>query len=141
LRKLTILLALAGAALFMLPGAAMAGVSGPAFYVDGELYRTVGTPTDFSDTGAPEHSFDTIYDIEGQRNVATAAPGDAGYNGGRWQVRALEVINLAAADTNQSGNLDSAAEIDAAIANGYAIDHGVVGSFECPVIKLPRGKA
>src|SRR5439155_17611500 len=40
---------------------ASAGVSGPAFYVDHELYRTVGTPTDLSGTGAPDHSFDTIY--------------------------------------------------------------------------------
>jgi hypothetical protein len=141
LRRLTILLALAGAVLLMLPGAAMAGVSGPAIYVDGELYRTVGTPTDFSNTGAPEHSFDTIYDIAGQPNVATAAPGDPDYNGGRWQVHALEVVDLDSADTNQSGDLDSAAEVDAAIANGYAIDLGVVRYFECPVIKVPRGKS
>lgn len=141
MRKLTILLALAGAALFMLPGAAMAGVSGPAFYVDGEMYRTVGTPTDFSNTGAPDHSFDTIYAIDDQPNVATAAPGDPGFNGGRWQVHALEVLDLAAADTNNSGDLDSAAEIHAAIADGYAVDQGVIRYFECPVIKVPRGKA
>jgi hypothetical protein len=66
------------------------GVTGPAFYVDGDLYRTVNTPTDLSGTGAPAHSFDTIYDLGGaQPNVATAAPGDPGYNGGRWMVHAL----------------------------------------------------
>jgi hypothetical protein len=140
LRKLTILLALAGAALFMLPAAAWAGVTGPSIYVDGELYRTVGTPTDFSNTGAPEHSFDTIYDIAGQPNVATAAPGDRDFNGGRWQVHALEVLDLDAADTNDSGDLDSAAEVRAAIDNGHAIDNGVVRYFECPLIKVPRGK-
>ena len=49
----------------------------PSFYVDGTLYRTIGTPTDLSQTGAPAHSFDTIYEFFGnQRNVATAAPGD-----------------------------------------------------------------
>src|ERR671930_1258610 len=59
------------------------GVSGPSFYVDGQLYRTVGTPTDLSNTGGPDSSFDTIYQFFGlQPNVATAAPGDAGYNGG-----------------------------------------------------------
>lgn len=138
MRKLTILLALVGAALLLVPGAAMAkGVGGPAIYVDGQAYRTVGTPTDFSETGAPDHSFDTIYDIEGQLNVATAAPGDPGYNGGRWMVHALEVTDLDAADTNGSGDLDSAAEVEAAIANDFAIDHGVVKYFECPVIKLP----
>jgi hypothetical protein len=141
LRKLTILLAFAGAVLLMLPGAAMAGVTEPSIYVDGELYRTVGTPTDFSNTGAPEHSFDTIYDIAGQPNVATAAPGDPGYNGGRWEVHALQVLDLDAADTNQSGDLDSAAEVHAAIDNGHAVDLGVVRYFECPVIKVPRGKS
>jgi len=39
------------------------GVTGPAFYVDGELYRTVGTPTDLGGTGAPAHSYDTIYEF------------------------------------------------------------------------------
>lgn len=138
LRKLTTLLALVGAALLLIPGAAFAkGVSGPAIYVDGDVYRTVGTPTDFSQTGAPDHSFDVIYDIEGQLNVATAAPGDPGYNGGRWMVHALEVVDLEAADTNDSGDLDTAAEVEAAIAGGFAVDHGVVKYFECPVIKLP----
>lgn len=142
MRKLTILLALLGTALFLLPGAALAqGVSGPNFYVDGELYRTVGTPTDFSDTGAPAHSFDTIYDVAGQPNVATAAPGDRGYNGGRWMVHALSVTgDIDPVDTNDSGDLDSAAEIHAAIGAGIAEDLGVVKSFECPVIKVPASR-
>ena len=42
--------------------AAAAGVSGPAFYIDGELYRTVATPTDLpqdapDDTFAPENAY------------------------------------------------------------------------------------
>src|ERR671937_878621 len=76
------------------------GVTGPAFYVNGQLYRTVNTPTDLSKTGAPASSFDTIYDFGGlQPNVATAAPGDEGYNGGRWRVHALSLIKSAAAGT------------------------------------------
>ena len=51
-------LAVAGSALAAGNGAG--GVTGPAFYVDGVLYRTVNTPTDLSGTGAPAHSFDTI---------------------------------------------------------------------------------
>jgi hypothetical protein len=52
---------LAFAAVVVLPlGTAANGVSGPAFYVDGVLYRTVGTPTDLSGTGAPAHSFDIL---------------------------------------------------------------------------------
>ncbi len=87
------------------------GVTGPAFYVDGQLYRTVNTPTDLSNTGAPDSSFDTIYQFFGlQPNVATAAPGDPGYNGGRWRVHGLSFANYPAAvaqfDTNGSGNFE-----------------------------------
>lgn len=138
----TATLALAPTAAFAAPGTGSGngagGVSGLAFYVDGERYRTVGTPTDFSDTGAPESSYDTIYAIDGQPNVATAAPGDQDYNGGRWRVHALAVgdyaATVAAVDANDSGDLDSDAEIDAALAGGYAQDLGVVRSFLCPVI-------
>jgi len=145
----TVLLAAIGAMLLVMPLTALAGVSGPAFYVDGELYRTVGTPTDFSETGAPAHSFDTIYEFSGAQpmNVATAAPGDRGYNGGRWQVEVVQYAAgsdyesaLAAFDANGSGDFDSGAEVQA------AIDAGVVTttagpSFECPVIPLPRGSS
>jgi hypothetical protein len=132
------------AAAVVFASAAMAGgVGGPAFYVDGQLYRTVGTPTDLSKTGAPASSFDTIYEFFGlQNNVATAAPGDAGYNGGRWRVHGLRFTNYAAAvahyDTNGSGNFDSDEEIAAALAGGAATDIGVIKSFECPVIPLPQ---
>jgi len=65
-------------------------VTGPAIYVNGTLYRTVGTPTDLSNTGAPLSSFQTIYSFgDLQPNVARAAPGDPGFRGGRWQVHAL----------------------------------------------------
>jgi hypothetical protein len=131
------------------PGNGAGGVSGPAFYVDGELYRTVGTPTDLSGTGAPIHSFDTIYAVGGgQPNVATAAPGDQGYSGGRWQVHALAyntgyAATVAAHDANGSGDLDSDEEINAALADAGAAgatDVGVVVSFECPVIPQSRGR-
>lgn len=125
---------------------ATAGVSGPAFYVDGTVYRTVGTPTDLSGTGAPAHAWDVIYDFGGaQLNVATAAPGDRDYTGGRWQVHALAfpggyAAALAAGDTNGNGVLDSDAELGVAIAAGTAADAGVVKQFVCPVIPLPRGR-
>jgi hypothetical protein len=139
------LLAVAVAAVTLVPGVAHAGVTGPAFYVNGTLYRTVGTATDFSSTGAPLGSYDTIYQFSGaQPNVATAAPGDAGFNGGRWQVRLLGwrtdyATTLAAHDLNGNGVLDTNAEVWAALADGGmggAIDLGVVKSFECPVIPL-----
>lgn len=146
MRPRTLLTLAAATALpFVLAMPASAGVTGPAFYVDGTLYRTVATPTDLSSTGGPAHSFDTIYDFGGaQRNVATAAPGDAGYNGGRWRVHALAFPSgyaaaVASGDQDGDGVLDSDAEVGAALAAGTAVDTGIVKSFVCPVIKLPRG--
>jgi hypothetical protein len=116
------------------------GVTGPSFYVNGQLYRTVNTPTDLSRAGGPDSSFDTIYDFGGvQPNVATAAPGDPGFNGGRWRVHALSFSNYSAAveqfDLNGSGDFDTTSEVQAALAAGAATDLGVVKSFECPVIR------
>lgn len=144
MKKLTLLGALA-ALLLTIPLVASAGVSGPAFYVDGEVYRTVGTPTDFTNTGAPDHSFDTIYEFSGaQMNVAEAAPGDRDYNGGRWMVEVVHfdvdyATALGAFDLNSSGSFDSAEEVEAAIDAG-AITTSAGPSFECPVIPLPRGR-
>lgn len=120
------------------------GVTGPAFYVDGTLYRTVGTPTDLSGTGAPADSFDTIYEFGGaQPNVATAAPGDKGYNGGRWRVQVLAFPSgyaaaVASADANTSGDLDSDEELATAFTAGTAVVSGSGPSFVCPVIPLPQ---
>ncbi len=136
--------AMMAASLTLLTGVAQAGVTGPSFYVDGQVYRTVGTPTDLSGTGAPPDSFDVIYEFGGlQPNVATAAPGDTDYNGGRWQVHALSFADydaaVAAFDTNGSGDFDSDGEVAAALAAGAATDVGTVKSFECPAIPLGRG--
>jgi hypothetical protein len=123
---------------------AFAGVGGPAFYVDGTLYRTVGTPTDLSGTGAPAQAWDIIYEFGGvQLNVAEAAPGDSDYNGGRWMVHALTFPSgyaAAVADGDLDGNgvLDSAEEVQAALAAGSATDAGVVKQFECPAIPIPN---
>src|SRR5262249_50899507 len=137
-------LAAAAAVLLAFAAPASAGVENPGFYADGQIYRTVGTPTDLSGTGAPAQAWDMIYDFGGaQLNVATAAPGDAGYTGGRWQVHALAFPHgyaaaLAAGDLNGNGALDSAVEVDDALAAGAATDLGVVKQFECPVIPLPH---
>lgn len=125
--------------------ASAAGVSGPAFYVDGVLYRTVATPTDLSGTGAPEQSWDHIYSFgAAQRSVATAAPGDRDYNGGRWQVHALAfpqgyAAALASADMNGNQVVDSDAELAYAFAAGTAVDTGVVRMFVCTVNRVPAG--
>lgn len=138
----TLAFATLAAAAAVVATSAPAGVTGPAFFVDGELYRTVATPTDLP-ASAPAHSFDTIYDLGGlQPNVAEAAPGDRDYNGGRWTVRAVSFADygaaLAAFDANGSGAFDSAEEVQAAIAAGAATDLGVVKRFVCPAIPAPR---
>jgi len=136
--------AAAAAGLAIVAAPASAGVGGPAFYVNHQLYRTVGTPTDLSGTGAPAHAWDVIYEFSGaQLNVAGAAPGDVGYNGGRWQVHLLSFPSgytaaLADGDLDSDGVLDSVTEVHAALAAGSAVDDGVVKQFECPAIPLPR---
>jgi len=144
LRSLAATALTAGAVLIGAPAAHAAGVGGPAFYVDGALYRTVGTPTDLSGTGAPADSFQPIYAFpEGtQVNVATAAPGDPGYRGGRWQVYPVMLPSgydaaLESGDLDGDGVLDSSAEIWAAATAGDLVVGDVASSFECPVIKLP----
>jgi hypothetical protein len=130
-------------------GSAYAGNGPPhlGFYVDGAVYRTVGTPTDFSGTGAPDASFDTLYEFSGAQalNVATAAPGDQDYNGGRWRVQVLGFPQgydaaLASGDENGNGVIDSDAELALAFADGTALVTGAGPSFECPVIPL-RGSS
>lgn len=135
--------AVAAAAVFGSVSASAAGVTGPAFYADGHLYRTVGTPTDLSGTDAPAGAWDVLYALGGEQpNVATVAPGDAGFNGGRWQVHALAFpagysAAVAAGDLDGDGVLTSAVEVRAALSAGSATDTGVVRQFECPVIALP----
>jgi hypothetical protein len=124
-----------------------AQTTGPAFYVDGRLYRTVGTPTDLTNTGAPLSSFDVIYNLRRAQpyNVAAVGPGQRGFNGGRWMVHAIDfpagyAAALAAHDANHSGDFDSNEEVEAALAAGAAKDLGVVKIFECPVIPLPQNE-
>jgi hypothetical protein len=145
IRRLFTLLGVLALGATLAAGAAAAGaggVTGPAFYVDGTLYRTVGTPTALP-TGAPAHSFDVIYEFFGvQPNVAEAAPGDRDYNGGRWMVHGIELADyeaaVAAHDANGSGDLDSAEEVQAALTAGDATDIGVVKVFVCPAIPVPH---
>lgn len=125
------------AALFALSLAASAAAAGGppslAFYVDGVRYRTVGTPTDFSDTGAPVSSYDRIFILgNGLVNVAEAKPGDADFNGGRWMV--LPVTWAAGITPVQ---LTSAEAVEAYEAAGMlTVATTPVKLFECPVIPV-----
>ncbi|HET7735678.1 MAG TPA: hypothetical protein VFK52_06865 [Nocardioidaceae bacterium] len=123
---------------------ANAGVSGPAFWIDGELYRTVATPTDLSGTGAPASTYDAIYSFAGaQRNVAEAKPGDTDFNGGRWAVHQLAfpqgyAAALATGDQNGNGQIDSTWELGLAFDDGTAVDTGtILRMFVCTVNRVP----
>ena len=142
-RIVAVAVSVGAAALGLGSTAHAAGVSGPAIYVDHVLYRTVATPTDLSGTGAPAQSWDTIYNFFGaQPSVATAAPGDPGFNGGRWQVHKVSTPQgyaaaLAAGDLDADGVLDSATEVQAAMASGTLVDDGIVKYFVCTLNKVP----
>lgn len=125
----------AGVLLVALSATALAkGPPGPGFYVDNELYRTVGTPTDFSGTGAPDSSFDTVYQFFGViTNVASSKPGDQDFNGGRWMV-------IGASWNVDPYQLYSEEEVLAAAAAGdITLTEDPIKMFECPVIPMPRG--
>jgi hypothetical protein len=47
---------------------------------------------------------------------------------------------VAAGDLDGDGTLDSAAEVEAALAAGAAVDVGVVAQFVCPVIPFPSNE-
>jgi hypothetical protein len=134
MRRLPILGAAAALSVALVATPVAAG--GPpavGFYVDGSLYRTVGTPTDLTDTGAPAHSFDTIYALGGTLlNVAEAKPGDRDYNGGRWMVIAIDWHTTPT-------QLTSEEQVLAAEAAGDLSIGGVVKYFVCPVIKIAEG--
>ena len=120
------------------------GVTGEGvIYVDHTLYRTVATPTDLSHTRAPAQSWDLIYNFGGlQKSVAEVAPGDPGFNGGRWQVHAVSAPNgytaaLASGDLDGNGVLDAADEVVAALNAGDLVDNGVVKQFVCTLNRVP----
>jgi len=117
--------------------AATVSAGGPpslSFYVDGIRYRTVGTPTDFTGTGAPASSFETIYALgPGLVNVAEAGPGQPGFRGGRWMV-------VPVTWNTTPTQLTSNEQVEEYAANGWiTIGATPVKEFECPVIRVPAG--
>jgi hypothetical protein len=124
----------AATAMFLSVAATSVAAGGPpslAFYVDGERYRTVGTPTDFNRTGTPASSYDRIYALgEGLVNVAESAPGDRDYNGGRWMVLPV-TWNVTPVQLTSAEQVEMYAEQGA-----LTIAAAPVKRFECPVIPV-----
>ena len=133
MRRLFSLLAALGLVLSI--AAAPAAAGGPpslSFYIDGARYRTVGTPTDFSNTGAPASTYDKLYALGGSLiNVAEAKPGDRDFNGGRWMV-------LPITWTSSPVQLTSAEQVEAyADADLLSIGTTPVRLFFCSVNHVP----
>jgi len=123
------------AALLVTVAASAVAAGGPpslSFYVDDARYRTVGTPTDFSGTGAPSFTYDKIYALgDGLINVAEAKPGDRDFNGGRWMV--LPITWSAGVTPVQ---LTNAEDVEAWADLGLlTIATTPAKQFLCPVIK------
>ena len=118
-------------------------VGQPAFYVDGELYRTVGTPTELSEPARPPTHGTSSTSSTAFRQTSQKPRLATPNNGGRWQVHLLsfpEGYEEALADGGLDGDgvLDSAEEVGAALAAGSAVDEGVAKQFECPAIPLRK---
>ena len=137
MRRLASVLAATG--LLVSIAAAPVAAGGPpslSFYIDGSRYRTVGTPTDFSNTGAPDSTYDRIYALgSGLINVAEAKPGDRDFNGGRWAVMPITW-------NTTPTQLTSAEEVEAwADAGLLTIGDAPVRLFFCSVNHVPRGQS
>lgn len=104
---------------------ARVGPPGGRIYASDRLFRTVGTPTNLPDRG----DFNTIYTFEGGlASVAEYAPGEAGFRGGRWEVRPVTFVSIAPVQ------FTNAADVEAAAGRGEISIGDVVRRFECPLI-------
>lgn len=114
-----------------------------AIWANGELYGTVVTPTSFKNP--PPRSTDIIYsfgmnELQGQRSVSEAAPGDRDYNGGRWSVHFAffttlgESIHDADGDGIVDFELTNAEEVLAHEALGHLEIVDANFYFVCPLL-------
>jgi hypothetical protein len=136
-RRLASLLAATGLLISIAAAPTVAG--GPpslSFYIDGQRYRTVGTPTDFSNTGAPDFTYDRIFALgSGLINVAEAKPGDTDFNGGRWAVMPITW------NTTPTQLTSAEAVFTWADAGLLTIGDTPVRLFFCSVNQVPPGHA
>ncbi len=113
---------------------AIAGNGPPAnlIYAHDELYTGVNTPTDLPDHGR----FNAIYPFPGTglHAVSEAAPGDASYVGGRWEVHLVTFVTISPRQFTNTEDLLAAA------ARGEVSIGGVVKRFECPLIPINGNK-
>lgn len=118
-----------------------------AIWANDSLWGTVLTSTDFSKTGAPETTYDILYNFDssglsGQRSVSETWPGVPGYNGGRWHVYAVEFTEAGILVHDPDGNgavnfeLTNAEQV---LQHAMTLGHLKISPtdiyFECPLRK------
>lgn len=126
MRRLLLLGTLTAVVAAMPVGSAMAdgnslGPPGSTIYAFDQAFKTVATPTSLPNRGPT----DTIYnfpDCSSCASVSEAAPGNPGYNGGRWKV--VDAYGI----TSQLTNAE-----DVVAAASSLVDTGT--RFVCPLIK------
>ena len=120
---------------------AKVGMADDAIWSDGHAYDVIATPA-LANMNAPAHTFDALYvfgNIDGQRGISDAAPGQKGYNGGRWIVRVVTLTEdgLNALDADNNGVIDSEITSDEDLHNlesmGYAIIGEASQAIVCPL--------
>jgi hypothetical protein len=125
-RALTLVAVAFGLALVAIPAiGSAAGPPAAGIYAHDELFKVIATPRDL-----PAHgNFDTIYVLGGDlMNVSDAGPGDADYNGGRWEVRPIMWTGM---DPAQFTNAEAIVQ---AQAMGKLQIGDIVRRFECPLV-------
>jgi hypothetical protein len=127
LRTLLSAILILGLAAPLFPSDSVAGQGPPMnrIYAHDEIYTGVNAPRDLPNQG----KFDAIYVLgPGMMPVSETAPGDADYNGGRWEVR---VVTFTGMSPTQFTNAE---QIEQAHAAGTIALSDVVRRFECPLI-------
>jgi hypothetical protein len=135
-------LALAGAPRAAGQGATL--VFAEVVWADGRLWGTILVPNELP-SDAPADSFDLIFvfdgsGLAGQRSVGEAAPYEADYDGGRWNVQAVTFTDLGRGihDPDGDGIVNFELTSDDEVMHHMALGHltyveaGVY--FSCPLV-------
>jgi hypothetical protein len=97
-------------------------------WADGELFRTVGTPTSLPESG----KFDILYQgsfKDGVGAISESKPGDQDYNGGRWDIWHVK----AGVPMDKYVDATSVEDLDP---NDF---ESTGNRLECPLIHQPQG--
>lgn len=106
-------------------------------YADGEAWGTKATTTLPAPNGKNNQSFDKIFVItngaDGQLPVGEAAPGNPGYNGGRWWVHTAAWIDEL---PHPKVVLTSYDEVMFHYSLGHLIIEDAETYFQCPLLPI-----